>query len=61
MIAPCKDCVDRKLLCHGHCEKYQTWKAEQDAIVEERERQRKATPDLSRKVVRQIWKELKWH
>lgn len=25
---PCRDCFDRKLLCHSQCEKYQSWKKE---------------------------------
>ena len=25
---PCRDCFDRKLLCHGQCRKYQNWKKE---------------------------------
>ena len=24
---PCRDCIERKLGCHGHCDRYQTWKA----------------------------------
>lgn len=23
--APCKDCPDRKLVCHGYCEKYKAF------------------------------------
>ena len=29
-MPPCKDCTDRKLLCHGSCKKYQEWKKEID-------------------------------
>lgn len=27
-IAPCKDCADRVVGCHGNCEKYKTFKNE---------------------------------
>ena len=27
-IAPCKDCENREIGCHGNCEKYKAWKAE---------------------------------
>lgn len=26
MTPPCKDCPDRYIACHDHCEKYKTWK-----------------------------------
>ena len=26
--APCKNCMDRKLLCHGACQRYQVYKQE---------------------------------
>ena len=26
--APCKECIDRQLGCHGSCETYQAWQAE---------------------------------
>ena len=25
---PCRDCFDRKLLCHSQCQRYQSWKKE---------------------------------
>ena len=35
---PCKDCQQRKLACHGTCERYQRVKAERtNAIVRGRE------------------------
>lgn len=36
MIAPCKDCPDRHIGCHGKCEKYQEYDAEQKKIREAR-------------------------
>ena len=32
MKCPCKDCQDRKLLCHGQCDQYQAWKKENEAM-----------------------------
>ena len=34
--APCKDCADRKLGCHGNCPKYQEFKAYCDLVNEKR-------------------------
>lgn len=31
-IAPCKDCTDRHVGCHGKCENYVKWRAEKDKI-----------------------------
>ena len=28
MICPCKGCPERTITCHGFCERYQAWKAE---------------------------------
>ena len=28
--SPCKDCVDRHVSCHSHCEKYIAWRTEMD-------------------------------
>ena len=27
VVAPCKDCADRMMGCHGRCEKYQSFRA----------------------------------
>ena len=35
---PCRDCFDRKLLCHSQCQRYQSWKKEYEtakAAIEE--------------------------
>lgn len=32
MIAPCKDCKERKLGCHANCEKYLEFRSHQDSI-----------------------------
>lgn len=34
MKAPCKDCPDREVGCHGKCEKYARYKAERNEEVE---------------------------
>lgn len=36
MIAPCKDCPDRVVGCHGKCEKYQAYRVEVDELKLER-------------------------
>ena len=39
-ICPCRDCEDRKFLCHSSCELYQKWKDDyetvRDGLAEER-------------------------
>lgn len=30
--APCKDCPDRHIGCHGECEAYQTYNADRERI-----------------------------
>ena len=34
MKCPCKGCTERRLTCHGFCERYQTWKKELDETNE---------------------------
>lgn len=31
---PCKDCPDRRLACHDHCEKYKAFDAERKRVHE---------------------------
>ena len=31
MKAPCKDCAEREVGCHGKCDRYQAYRAEIDA------------------------------
>ena len=40
MNGPCKDCRDRKLLCHGSCKKYQDFKAKLERLREAQQRER---------------------
>ena len=37
MEAPCKECADRRPLCHSECEAYRTFRAEKDRQCAERE------------------------
>ena len=30
---PCKECTDRKLMCHCSCEAYKAWKAEREEML----------------------------
>lgn len=59
MKAPCKDCAERHEGCHGECEKYKAFRESIDRRTEETTKRKAAAPQLSRKVVRQIWKEMK--
>lgn len=35
-IAPCKDCIDRHIACHGSCKKYIEWKQRLELIKQAR-------------------------
>ncbi len=35
MIAPCKDCMKRKVGCHSYCRDYRNWKKEHKTRDEE--------------------------
>ena len=56
-ICPCKDCFDRKLLCHSQCRKYQDWKTEFEAMKAETQE-----PDMgwSDRSVRKMWRNMRW-
>ena len=32
---PCRGCTERMLMCHGRCERYQTWKTEYETGKEQ--------------------------
>ena len=59
MTAPCKDCSDRHTGCHSECEKYKEF----DKVNKERRKAKgdetASMPEIPRKVVKQIWKEMK--
>ena len=59
MKAPCKDCEKRHFNCHGTCPAYQTFRLELDKRCEERAMKAVSTPEICRKVVKQIWKGMK--
>lgn len=33
MNQTCKDCPDRHIACHDHCEKFHAWRAEHEAEI----------------------------
>lgn len=39
MTAPCKDCADRYVGCHGSCPRYAEYAAERQGVYQERIRQ----------------------
>ena len=47
VIAPCKDCKDRELGCHGKCERYQSWANDRER-VRETERKEKEKYNIAR-------------
>ena len=54
---PCRECADRMLLCHGRCERYQTWKTEYEN--EQAEKRSAATwKELSREMKRLLWRRM---
>lgn len=44
--APCKDCKNRKLHCHDHCAKYQTFKSDLAKYKELIRQQKKSMYDM---------------
>ncbi len=44
MMCPCQVCADRKIGCHGKCEKYKEWR---DMFDREREKRVKAFEAIS--------------
>lgn len=59
-VAPCLGCEEKiPPDCHVHCEKYKEWKKERDAIRDARAKEQAAIPSLCRKVVKQIYREMK--
>ena len=33
VVAPCKGCIDRKVGCHGKCEKYTAWSNSRQKVI----------------------------
>ena len=59
MIAPCKDCWDRREGCHVICSEYYLFKQGIKKVSEQKAREVRSTPELCRKTLKQIWKEMK--
>jgi len=59
MNAPCMNCERRHFLCHGTCPDYQAFRRKRDQAAEEKAKKDAGTPELCRKVVKQIWKDMK--
>lgn len=59
MKAPCMDCERRHFNCHGTCPDYQAFRLKKDQECEERALKAVSTPEICRKVVKQIWKGMK--
>ena len=53
---PCRGCTERILLCHGRCEKYQTWKKEYENA---KTAARSEVPDFPRAMMKHAWKRMK--
>lgn len=41
LVCPCKDCQKRHEKCHGSCDQYKNWDAEQKKLKEEMWKERK--------------------
>lgn len=41
LVCPCKDCNKRHEKCHGSCDQYKNWDAEQKKLKEEMWKERK--------------------
>lgn len=57
MIAPCMNCPDREIGCHGHCERYKTFREGREKEYAWRHEQYVLdipTADLERKVRRKL-------
>ena len=54
MKAPCKGCQEREPGCHGKCDKYQAFRAEQDRILEARHEIVRSTPGKSRALLQYL-------
>ena len=55
---PCFQCGKRTIICHGLCEEYKAWKAEQEAMHEDL-RKKKGECYISEQSVRKHWRNLR--
>ena len=51
MKAPCKDCQDRCEKCHKTCSEYYLFKQEKKRVAKQKEKDRMATPQPSKKML----------
>ena len=59
-VSPCKGCNDRTAECHAFCTAYKDWKKIRNEIVEKRGLDSMSLPDLPRRMMRKIWKDMRW-
>ena len=55
---PCCGCEKRKIACHGACEAYKAWSAEQEAIHEDL-RKKKGECYISKESMKKHWRNLR--
>ena len=54
--SPCRGCEDRKLLCHGQCQRYQEWKKD----LEEKKASQPVFPGWNPRAERLTWQSMRW-
>ena len=54
--SPCMGCVERKLLCHGSCVKYQNYRVMVEAEQKERQRERDVKRPLPKEILDKLAK-----
>ena len=56
---PCRYCTERKVGCHGKCNKYKSWKKESDAINRKinqaKTSERITTDDIIRRIKKNVY------
>ena len=60
MTAPCKGCERRHIGCHSMCRAFQEWKKKIAETAELKQKHEAGMPVLCKRVIRQIWREMKW-
>ena len=48
MNPPCKNCSDRRIGCHGSCERYREYKSERDRLLDEQHKNSQVNRDIAR-------------
>lgn len=58
---PCKpECPDRKVGCHGNCQRYAEWKAKRAELSAAVRKDRERYGTLSENAQRKMWRDLRW-